>query len=203
MTHKYLTQIRTIPNYYEDQSNFAKTLRSINYSFKSASNLLIKNKKTRIITSVLAVYIVLTSGFVVAFVNVDNNQANAQNFVPASNLNISIKKQKVEADIMVIRMEVQNQTNQTIVNPSFQFQSSFDNVSWLMSNNDLNNNKVDTQSGFFKLANIGPSQKISYSIYGQLKNPSIDKIAITTKILYTTENKAKELNSPKFLIDLK
>jgi hypothetical protein len=203
MTHKYLTQIRTIPNYHEDQSDLAKTWRSINYTFKSASNLLIKNKKTRIITSVLAVYMILTSGFVVAFINVENNQANAQSVPPTSNLEISIKKQKIEAGKITVKLEIQNKTSQTIVNPNFKFQSSFDNVAWLTSNNDLNNNKVDPQSEVFKLANVGPSQKVSYSVYGQLKNPDVSNIAINTKVLYYTENKSQEISSPKFLIDLK
>jgi hypothetical protein len=146
---------------------------------------------------------ILTSGFVVAFINVDNNQVNAQSFAPTSNLEISIKKQTVEAGKVTVKLEIQNKTSQTIVNPAFQFQSSFNNIQWLTSNNDLNNNKIDAQNDVFKLVNIGPSQKISYSVYGQLKNPGVDNIAITTKVSYDSGNKSQEISSPKFLIDLK
>jgi hypothetical protein len=203
MTHKYLSQIRTIPNYYENQSSFAKTWRSISYTFKSASNLLIKNKKTRIITSVLAVYMILTSGFVVAFINVDNSQAKAQILVPVNDLEISLKKQEISSGNITLKLEVQNKTNQTIVNPSFQFKSSFDNVVWISSSNEQNNNKVDAQSASFNLSNISPSQKASYSIYGKVSNLNVSNFAVTTKVSYVSENKALEKDSPKFLIDLK
>lgn len=203
MTHKYLSQIRTIPNYYEDQSDFAKNWRKAKYTFKTVSNIIIKNKKTRIITSVLAVYLILTSGFLVAFINVDNNQANAQSFTPIKNLDISIKKQKVETDNIVVRLEVQNNTNQTIVNPVFQFQSSFNNVEWMTSFDDSNNNKVDSQGSVFKLNNINPNQKTVYNVYGKLSNINVTNIVVTANANYASENKSQEVVSPKFLIDLR
>jgi hypothetical protein len=203
MTHKYLNQIRTIPNYHQDQSNLAKTMRGISHGFKSASKSLINNKKTRIITSVLAVYMVLTSGFVIAFLNVDNSQANAQTFVPNSNLEISIKKQKVEAGNITLKLEITNKTNEIITNPNFQFQSSFDNVTWTTSNDDSNNTRVDSQNSSFRLSNINPNQKVTYNVNGQLKNLNISSIVVTTKASYLAENKSQEINSPKFLIDLK
>jgi hypothetical protein len=203
MTHKYLTQIRTIPNYHEDQSELAKTWRSVSYNFKSASNLLIKNRKTRIISSVLGIYMILTSGFVVAFISVDNNQANAQSIIPKKDLSIVIKKQKIEGSNLVLKLEIQNQTGQTIINPIFKFQSSFENIQWNTSFNDLNNNKVDVQNSGFKLASIGPSQKASYSIYGSLNDLNTNNVAVATSVSYTSENQLLQLVSPKYLIDIK
>jgi hypothetical protein len=203
MTHKYLTQIRTIPNYHEDQSDFAKTWRSVNYTIKSASNLLIKNKKTRIIASVLGVYMILTSGFVVAFLNVDNNKANAQNILAKSDISVSIKKQKIEGGNISLKLEVQNQTNQTIINPVFNLQSSFDNIVWVSSFNDFNNNNVQAQGSSFKLTNIGPSQKAIYNVYGKLSNTNISNIAVATNVSYMSNNEAQEITSPKFLIGIR
>lgn len=205
MTHKYLSQIRTIPNYQDDQSDLAKSWRKAKYTFKAASNVIIKNKKTRIIASVLAIYMILTSGFVIAFVNVDNSQAKAQSLMPlpAKDLEVNIKKQRVESGNISLKLEVQNKTNQTIVNPLFQFQSSYNNIQWSTSYNDINNNKVDAQDSMFKLSSIGPSQKVTYSIYGKISNTNIENIAVTTKTSYFLENQNKELTSQKFLIDLK
>jgi cyclophilin family peptidyl-prolyl cis-trans isomerase len=202
MTHKYLTQIRTIPNYQQDQSDFAKTWRSISYSFKSTANLLVKNRKTRIIASVLGVYTVITSGFMVAFINVENNQANAQSFVTTNGLEINIKKQKVEFGNIFLKLDVKNKTNQTIVEPIFKFQSSYNNVQWISSFNETNNNKIDAIESNFQLANIGPSQTVVYNIYGKLNNPQIDNIAVDTIVKYSSENLVKEVNSPKFLIEI-
>ena len=203
MTHKYLSQIRTIPNYHDDQSEFARILRKAKYTFKTASNMIIKNKKTRIITSVLAIYMLLTSGFVVAFVNVDNNKANAQLFAPVSSLEITVTKQKVEADNIEVKLEVQNKTNQSIARPMLQLQSSLDNIKWNLAYNNINSNNIDLSSSGFRLDNIGPSQKTSYNLYGKLTNPNIDNIAIQTNVTYKSENQAYQTINPKFLIDLR
>ncbi len=203
MTHKYLTQIRTVPNYHEDQSNFAKNWRKAKYSFKSTSNTLLKNKKTRIIISVLGIYTILTSGFVVSFVSTNNNQANAQSYTtPINNLDIKIRKQSVESQNIYLKLELQNTTNETIVSPSFQFQSSFDNIVWLASSSDENSSKSQAQNSSFKLSDVSPKEKITYTVYGQLKNLNVNNIAVATQVLYSTQGKSQVLESPKFLINL-
>jgi hypothetical protein len=203
MTHKYLSQIRTIPSYHGDQSDFAKTLRSVNYTLRSTANLLVKNKKTRIIASVLGVYLILTSGFVVAFVNVDNNQAKAQSPISSPALEIKIQKQNVEADNITVKVEVQNQTNQTITNPVFRLQTSFDNVSWTAFTDGSGINNVSAQDSNFRLTNIGPNQKVSYNAVGKIKNPNANSLAVVAETSYFQNNQLQKLSSPKYLLEVK
>jgi hypothetical protein len=200
MTHKYISQIRTIPNFYEDQSETAKSWRKFSYSAKSASNFIVKNKKTRVIASVLGIYMVLTSGFMVSIVGANDSLAKAANAVEVSkDISIVIKNTKTAGNKINLDLELINDSKNTIQKPFIQIRSTNNKIDWSEVVNQKNNSKSNYQSGVV-VEDILAGQKSTHKITGQLTDANIKNLALTVEGVYNINQEKIQIASPRSFV---
>jgi hypothetical protein len=199
MTHNYINQIRTIPNYHEDHSDIAKTLRKVSYATKSATNFIIKNKKTRVITSVLAVYMVITSGFVASFVNINNNEAKAGAYEPSKDVGIVVKDIRSNGQKINLDVEITNSSKLNLSKPFIQIKNTNNKINWIEVINVKNNQKNKYQSGT-ALEDLSAGQKSTYRFSGELTDPTVKNVALMVEGFYSVNSNKVEIASPRSFV---
>jgi hypothetical protein len=195
MTHKYINNIRTIPNYHENNSDLAKTYRKISLGAKATLNFIIKSKKTRVISSVLAVYLIVTSGFMVALLNLDGNNANASEFGEVG-MSIVVKDQNIVEDKVTMSIEVENNSKTIISNPILELNSTNKIIKWeeVVS---FQTNSIKTISESKILGDsIDIGEKNRYKVQGKITNSNSPNLVINIKSTIDS----KEVNSPKYFV---
>jgi hypothetical protein len=194
MTHNYFDRVTTIPNRLTTISRFTK---------------LFKDKKVRIITSVLSAYLVIIVGGL-HFFNVAQN-TNIANANPPENTAgiiaslsslVPIDSTKKTGETIEMTLELQNTSSVDVLSEvQIDMYSTKETINWaktVVKKNTINS----TDNHSFNLPDIFQSEKTRYTISGKLANEDTQNIAIMARVKYTVKDSAKEITTNRTFVSI-